>query len=1570
MTSIRFTFLLLAFLTESLGKDLPTSLQNTIRLVGLDRTQGLVEIYHDLLWGNICPDEWNLNDGKVTCTQLGFAGASSVTTLPYTGRNKTIWMMNVECSGKESRLEECRPLGWTSNCSSQGAAGVKCIERESAVSISHARFHTQTTSTEATSESTTKPFTENPTSARNSSDSRPPPTDDRVETFVRLVDGAGPYEGRVEVFYDGRWGTVCDDDWYLFDANVVCRQLGYSGARRAFSRAYFGPGNGTIWMDDVHCNGWEKTLTSCHFNGWGANDCSHREDAGVECKISNSSSTLPPPGQSVRLANGGGPNQGRVEVFHAGVWGTVCDDDWNMNDAAVVCRQLGYPEALEAFSLAQFGQGSGGIWMDNVHCGGRESSLASCLFNGWGVNDCTHREDAGVRCGDLIFNATNPPRTFRSPTTQPSIARVRLAGGTTAYEGRVEVYHNGQWGTVCDDDWDMDDANVVCRHLGYERAVRELSGAYYGQGYGRIWMDNVHCWGWEAALSSCPFNGWGINDCSHGEDASVICLNSFKTEAPPPPVMGDVRLVDGPLPYEGRVEVYKGQWGTVCSGGTWNLTDANVVCRQLGYRRAIAIPNYGEGTSRILIKQVKCSGREPSILQCQYSNVDFWGSSCTHADDAGVLCDKSAYLGVNSTATPTYTEYTSTPTLEATKSASAVRLRGRTRPSEGRVEVFHSGQWGTVCGTKWDAVDADVVCRQLGYRGAVRAVLAPTGYGQGTGRVWMDGVRCTGTENSLTSCLFNGWGRTRCSHAGDIGVECIPSTSTSVTVQPGDVRLAGSSLSSSGRVEVYHNGEWGTVCGGNYYWDQSDAEVVCRQLGFLGAVSAVPSSYFGEGTGRIWMDDVDCDGNEDKITLCSFNWGVNGCTHSDDAGVICKTYRPPTTPPPIAGVRLTGGTTMYEGRVEVYHDGQWGTVCDDDWSIDDANVVCRQLGYGRAVRELSSAYFGQGYYESIWMDNVNCDGFEVALSSCPFNGWGINDCTHEEDASVICQNPFEIETPTPSGKAPVRLINGELPYEGTVEVFHQGEWGSVCDDNWNIADANVVCRQLGYTRAVQAYSRAFYGQTDGRIWMDEVNCYGWETTLSSCRFNGWGINDCSHAEDAGVICDHSSPTQQPTARVRLAGWGSNSYQGRVEVYHSGEWGTVCNSEWDLDDANVVCRQLGFTRASSAVGASSQFGEGSGRIWMNYVQCNGSEIRIDLCPSFGWGDSDDCTHWDDAAVICVFEYLTVNPPVSSSFVQAKLVGGDSDFEGRVEVYHSGEWGTVCDYGNWDMDDAAVLCRQLGYDGAVSAFASGDRFGSSDVLTWMTDVQCSGYETSISQCPFSGWSNRACPNGKDAAVICDSAFLPSAPSSNGIQVRLIYESYDQPKLGKVAVRVDGETQWSLLCGDAWEVDEAQVVCRQMGFDGDGAKADEVDDDPHSHWSIQCNGYEENLGSCDFDRRIQSNCYSTAAVVCQTKVVIQERTSWGVFVGIVAASVVGTAGFIAVVTWLVRASRIKRRRRGEQYQLSARNASPSTSASPLMGDEEPPPEYSPFPIHNLQEDGEENQSAGVEPPGTEST
>uniref|UniRef100_A0A1X7V9H1 SRCR domain-containing protein n=1 Tax=Amphimedon queenslandica TaxID=400682 RepID=A0A1X7V9H1_AMPQE len=388
--------------------------------------------------------------------------------------------------------------------------------------------------------------------------------------------------------------------------------------------------------------------------------------------------------------------------------------------------------------------------------------------------------------------------------------------------------------------------------------------------------------------------------------AKVISLKSFQLYGQCS--LGALRLVNGASYREGRLEIcYGNSWGTVCDDG-WSNANAQVVCRQLGYPTTVESHSrsayyrgsayFGQGTGSIVLDDVSCVGNETSLYQ-QCSHRSPLSNDCTHSEDVGVVCPAP------------YTD-------------GSVRLVGGSNSSEGRVEVYRNGSWGTVCDDSWDYRDATVVCRQLGYGSGT--ALTNAYFGQGTGNIFMNEVGCTGYELFLTNCS-----RTtshNCGHHEDAGVRC------SQTCFDGAVRLVGGSNSLEGRVEVCSSGSWGTVC--DDYWDNTDATVVCRQLGYGSSGIAFSNAYFGQGTGSIVMDNVRCTGSESYLTSCSHRIFHN-CDHSEDAGVRCSYCKDYTVC--IDGeVRLVGGSSSLEGRVEVCRNGLWGTVCDDSWGTNDATV--------------------------------------------------------------------------------------------------------------------------------------------------------------------------------------------------------------------------------------------------------------------------------------------------------------------------------------------------------------------------------------------------------------------------------------------------------------------------------------------------------------------------------------------------------------------------------------------------------------------------------------------------------
>ena len=235
----------------------------------------------------------------------------------------------------------------------------------------------------------------------------------------------------------------------------------------------------------------------------------------------------------IRLVNGATENQGRVEVFVRGEWGTVCDDSFSFVDAIVICKMLGYPSALIARSQAYYGRGIGQIWIDQLGCTGDEDSIFDCRMNKLGDHNCKHREDAGVEC----FRPTPPPiqslpLRLACPCNQTcNNAPKRCAPDadectpSVEVEGIVEVYYNGEWLRISADNWSPAATDVVCGQLGYPQGFGNLSvnESVCDRCDHQVTMKNLDCQGTENELKSCYHESWGPFDNPSCNVATVRC---------------------------------------------------------------------------------------------------------------------------------------------------------------------------------------------------------------------------------------------------------------------------------------------------------------------------------------------------------------------------------------------------------------------------------------------------------------------------------------------------------------------------------------------------------------------------------------------------------------------------------------------------------------------------------------------------------------------------------------------------------------------------------------------------------------------------------------------------------------------------------------------------------------------------------------------------------------------------------------------------------------------------------------------------------------------------------------
>ncbi|TSK31506.1 T-cell differentiation antigen CD6 [Bagarius yarrelli] len=267
---------------------------------------------------------------------------------------------------------------------------------------------------------------------------------------------------------------------------------------------------------------------------------------------------------------------------------------------------------------------------------------------------------------------------------------------------------------------------------------------------------------------------------------------------------------------------------------------------------------------------------------------------------------------------------------------------------------------------------------------------------------------------------------------------------------------------------------------------------------------------------------TDCTYHNSYLWNCSTVVG-NDCSEMSE--VICGNHK----------VRLSGGSHKCAGRVELWNAGQWGTVCDDGWDTQDADVVCAQLncGYAISVNGQGGPYSqGRG---PILIDELNCTGKERSLWECPAVREG-HDCGHKEDAGVVC-----------SEYKALRLTGGLDRCSGRVEIHRNGSWGTVCENCWEKQEASMACNMLGCGKEKQFTGfKTPFNHENGTVWF--YQCLKSHKILWECReldvTRGYMCKDTSAA---GLICNTFQVQQRFSNLQTNAASEENNYRDSTHL---------------------------------------------------------------------------------------------------------------------------------------------------------------------------------------------------------------------------------------------------------------------------------------------------------------------------------------------------------------------------------------------------------------------------------------
>ncbi|CAH1232239.1 PRSS12 [Branchiostoma lanceolatum] len=581
-------------------------------------------------------------------------------------------------------------------------------------------------------------------------------------------------------------------------------------------------------------------------------------------------------------------------------------------------------------------------------------------------------------------------RTDEGAETKGPGFELRLRGGEAAHRGRVELKVHGSevtdWGVICDDGWDKREADVVCRLLGYSEAKRPTKNSRFGHGDLDFIADDVFCFGNETSLLECRHGDWWGSNCDRREVAGVICLRE------------DVNLLDvGPeVPqpvydfcYLGNGESYRGSHSSTESGApclNWSETlDRPFNTRRFSNgERGIGDHNYCRNPDGDVRIWCYVAGEERydycDLLQC---NVDCYTGDGReyhgdhHTDREGNLCVRWDQVGALSHGSPGDHNKCRNPTGAAepwcyirqgdddfrpsacgltkcsnpdyeAKSASCQGDRFRCVSDRLCIPALFQCDHDVDCedGSDEDGCDDGTVGGYRLYRQAALKV-----------RPKVHLYHHVDPETCMQHCAA----------ANDIIFTC---RSFDYNKEHRSCALSSFNIDAAG----------GLNRGADF--DMFDHYERLEHVGNFNCTLLPDGPYFQCGNERCVQERLVCDGNDDCGDL------------TDEE--TCGDQVP-------FEVRLSGGFSWFQGRVEVRHNGTWGLICDDSWDIQDGHVVCRELGFplGAEWTDARSRFGGNSL--GFLLDEVVCDGSESSLAQCEHDPWGQHDCSFFEVAGVRCR---------------------------------------------------------------------------------------------------------------------------------------------------------------------------------------------------------------------------------------------------------------------------------------------------------------------------------------------------------------------------------------------------------------------------------------------------------------------------------------------------------------------------------------------------------------------------------------
>ncbi|XP_069783110.1 scavenger receptor cysteine-rich domain-containing protein DMBT1-like isoform X2 [Narcine bancroftii] len=1238
-------------------------------------------------------------------------------------------------------------------------------------------------------------------------------SEDSENLVLRLVDGDSMCSGRVEVFYNNTWGTICDDYWDVADAVVVCRQLNCGFAESARGSSQFGEGLDDIWLDDVECVGSEGNLRQCKLRPIGDHNCNHVEDAGVICN----------PEQPPKPAIYSGKSSG---VFIRG------------ENLTIKCTTQGFYTSTMFYLFSSRGN-------DPVATKTPTSRHHTATFV---FTNITEKHKGNYSCS---YDSEISGRTFRSGRSenmnimlkeflpQPHLmhshlATVIVAGQDISLRCEAPERYNKCIFHLFKDS----EANVISSQLADERSAQV---EFNITGVGKSNEGSYLCKYEVVSSESLHFN----SSLSQGLNISVedgVALRLVNDEC------------------NGEVEVYyNGSWGKVCGNG-WRLSEARVVCRQLGCgfaRSAAAKGRYSASLNKVQLNYVHCLGTEALLWNCV--SLSWTDSTCFGYYRAEAACSDqplqpsiavfrspSVYMpGENVTVQCKIPagyvgrqvflhrdgekmSLLSLPVPEKKKVVNFTIANIQSRQSgnyscsydiDVSELVFNSEQSDQQTITVKDeppepqlSVKKDPP-RYLPGQEISLQCKAPVYFEVSKYYLYKDDgknyISSLSVSEKKEPAVFiipvegneEGGDYTCQYETNSTGELHNSSHSTPVKISVVNdirLRLVDGLEPCSGRVECFINGTWRTVCDLN--WDLPDADVACRQLHCGFAQSATQSGRFREGTGLAWADNFNCKGMEAYLWVCPHDSvHSNFCPMRNDAGVICSDQ---PLKPKINFRRLMGEFSQGENLT---------IVCSSLEFYTGAVFYLYWTGKSTHVKSLRVApTSSQVTFVIPGIDLSHSGGYTCAYQ-LERDGRNYTSAKSDEIRVTIIDKPPKptIEILRPSGVFSIGETVGircRAPgmYAGVVFILSKVEGSSYITAakaktpdssgllkirDIRLKDQGVYVCLYQITRAGKVYdsaqserkhltvsdelqspqvslNRPFGQYLQGQT--AEITCIA-PKEYNSNTFSLSKLGDTNVIMSIGPITNRTSVLTIQQIDKNKEGSYSCTYKTTIsnKVYTSARSEFInisltCEPQGakltltTLFGLYIQGKSVRITCIAPEYYTTHNFhlikdGQDTQMAWIPAQwTTHGAEYRI---PNVSVSDSGNYT--------CTYETEINGKIFNSTYsnfvvmevaerVEIRLINGTHGCAGRVEVMNNRTWGTVCD-DQWDLNDGHVVCRELGCGHAILAKTHA-YFGPGTGSITLDDLECQGSELFLWQCPSRHWGVHNCNHNEDAGVVC--------------------------------------------------------------------------------------------------------------------------------------------------------------------------------------------------------------------------